>query len=75
MTHKQFERHFQKELKCCAHCGARPRLVQWRDTAEPNATWVECPRRGCGVMTPSFYHREYINAAAAAIKAWNRRTK
>jgi hypothetical protein len=59
------------DLKPCAHCGYEARLCQWRDTLEPNATWVECP--DCGIMTDSFHHEDPEMAKEMAAAIWNRR--
>jgi hypothetical protein len=72
MTHRQFEQYFAKELKPCAHCGKRPILVQWRDTLNPNATWIECK---CGIMTDSYHHKEPLKAFLRVKKVWNKRVK
>ena len=70
MTHKQLEILFSNVLKRCPFCGRKPRLVQWRDTKKPNATWVECK---CGVMTEVAFHKSVMEAAALVVKIWNRR--
>lgn len=72
--HIAFEKDMQKRLKPCAHCGSKkPRLVQWRDTLNPNATWVECSVQSCKMMTSSYYHTNPVKAAEQAMKVWNRR--
>lgn len=58
-------------LKACAHCGSAPALRQWRDTVNPNATWVECV--GCGLMTDTFYDPNAIAAQRKAAERWNMR--
>lgn len=73
MTHKQFERYFGKELKPCPCCGGKATLTQWRDTANPNATWAACGN--CGLMTDSCHDKSQVKAAAKVIKIWNRRGK
>ena len=75
MTHRQFEAFMAKRLLPCPCCGKRPRVVQWRDTLNPNATWIECKSKHCGLMTPTTYNKSPLQAALQAEKIWNRRTK
>jgi uncharacterized Zn finger protein len=59
------------EVLPCPCCGSEARICQWRDTLDPNATWVECPE--CGIMTDSFHHADAEEAKAMAAAVWNRR--
>lgn len=59
----------------CPCCGGKARLCQWRDTVNPNATWVECVSEACGVMTDSQHAETPEEAARLAIAIWSRRTE
>ena len=56
--------------KQCPCCGACPVVVQWTDTVNPNATWVECE---CGMMTDTQHHVSKDEARKMAIEIWDRR--
>ncbi len=58
-------------LKACAHCAGMPALRQWRDTVNPNATWIECVQ--CGLMTDTFYDPNALIAQHKAAERWNTR--
>jgi len=58
------------DLLPCPFCGGQPRLAQWLDTLNPNATWIECE---CGIMTESVYHEDPEQAKRLAAAVWNRR--
>ena len=58
------------DLLPCPFCGGQPRLAQWLDTLNPNASWVECE---CGIMTESVYHEDAEQAKRLAAAVWNRR--
>ena len=55
----------------CPMCGDEARVCQWKDTVEPNATWIECPN--CSVMTDTFYDPSPDEAIRNAASVWNRR--
>lgn len=59
------------DLKPCPMCGDEASFCQWRDTMEPNATWVECP--SCGIMTDTFYDPSPDEAKRKAATVWNTR--
>lgn len=55
----------------CPCCGGEARLAQWRDTASPNASWVECAE--CGLATADVHDEDPQKAKALAVALWNRR--
>jgi hypothetical protein len=76
--HKAFERRYNATLLPCAHCGGKAILVQWRDTLEPNATWVACQNPDCKMMTEAYHSEYYLAFTQAADRAravWNKRAK
>lgn len=61
----------EPKLLPCPCCGSEAAIRQWRDTENPNATWVECQ---CGLMTDSVHNEDSREAANLAAAIWNRRT-
>lgn len=60
------------ELLPCPFCGSdKVELSQWRDTENPNATWVECTN--CGVMQDTFHHDDPNHVKGIASMMWNTR--
>lgn len=57
----------------CPFCGSEAKLTQWKDTLDPNASWVKCTNSDCMVMTESYHDVDSENAKNKAIAAWNRR--
>lgn len=71
LSHRKFEEYLVKnEISLCLHCGGKPAITQWRDTKNPNASWITCAH--CGMNTASFYDKDILKAARKAIEAWNR---
>ena len=54
-------------LDAC-RCGRRPEMIQWGDTVNPNATWVECE---CGMMTDTMHDEDAEEAKRLAAVIWN----
>ena len=57
----------QPSLLTC-RCGRTPKVVQWGDTLNPNATWIECD---CGMMTDSVHCDDPDVAIEMAAEIWN----
>ncbi len=60
-----------EKLKPCPFCGGKAEVVQWRDTADLNATWVTC--MVCDAMIEHCHHKDQEIAKHQSIKAWNKR--
>ena len=52
----------------CPSCGGEAHICQWKDTKNPNATWIECD---CGMMTDSYHHKDPQEATKMAIAVWD----
>ena len=60
------------ELKPCPFCGGQAKVCQWRDTVDPNCTWIECE---CGAMMEHVHDESHVDAKEKAIKVWNTRVE
>ena len=62
-----------QELKLldCPFCGGKAAICQWRDTENPNATWVECTN--CGVCQESKHDEDADFVKGIAAMLWNTR--
>lgn len=58
----------------CPCCEAEAKYCQWRDTLEPNATWVECTNEECGLTTDDVHHKDPEEAKRIVARRWNKRT-
>lgn len=61
------------ELLDCPFCSCEAHIGQWRDTLNPNATWVECMSPSCRAMTDTVHHEDADEAKRMAAALWNRR--
>lgn len=54
----------------CPCCGSLPHVEQWRDTLNPNATWIRCD---CGLSSATVYHEDPGKAKEEASRKWKNR--